>query len=66
MATLSIMIDLNNDAFAEDREAEIGRILYDLSHLLVYRYESAESFALHPLILRDVNGNSVGSVAVTS
>jgi len=51
---LTIEIDLDNAAFAEDRAEELARILNLLAYRLPDRPQSA------PINLYDVNGNNVG------
>lgn len=50
----TIQIDLSNDAFQQDPDAEIARILR--AHATLITWESHEG----QHVLRDVNGNTVG------
>jgi hypothetical protein len=52
MATFTLKIRTNNDAFADDWRAEVARILDDAAEALREGYDAQR--------LRDINGNVVG------
>jgi hypothetical protein len=57
---LTITMNLDNDAFAEDNGAEAARILHDLaSHM---KFETLEPGDVYTLT--DINGNGVGRAVV--
>lgn len=58
MSVLTIVIDLDNDAFQPDSESEVSRLLTLLAHR-IERYGVAG-----PKKILDVNGNTVGTVSV--
>lgn len=51
MSKLVITLELDNDAFQEDKEAEVRRILKDFPLLNGWK-------------LRDINGNAVGQIEI--
>ena len=55
MTTLRIKINLGNAAFADAPATELGRVLRDAAQQIEYG-------TLPPFSLRDINGNTVGSV----
>jgi hypothetical protein len=54
---LSVIIELENDCFAENLESEVATILTDLAHRIQYEGAGLEEHKLH-----DINGNRVGCV----
>jgi hypothetical protein len=59
--TLTITIKMDNAAFSEDNGAEVARILAKFAR-------EVESHTLEPddsYKLRDINGNTVGTVSVS-
>jgi len=54
---LTITIDLSNDAFQEDMNAELARIFLDLS--------KDYQFARRPKIIKDSNGKKIGEIKLT-
>lgn len=62
MATINITIKTDNAAFEYNAGAEFTRILRDLA----YRIDNGDFEAdFHSAIIRDVNGNSCGTLSVT-
>lgn len=57
MTTLRITINMDNDAFGEDPEVEVKRILEDLNQKFAH-------YGMQDWVLRDINGNSVGAAKV--
>lgn len=58
MSVLTIVIDLDNDAFKPDPEPEVSRLLTLVVHQMEhYKVEG-------PKKILDVNGNTVGTVSV--
>lgn len=60
MATLSITIELDNDAFQADAGEEVARILRQVAA------RTATSIDAGEYNLRDYNGNTVGSVEISA
>jgi len=58
---LTLFINLDNDAFKENTAQETKRILKDLTNRL--DYYSFTSLP-HKIILKDLNGNPVGTVTI--
>lgn len=58
MSRLTITLDLENDAFAEDRAEEVYRILKDYVGLIGFLGAIEERHLL------DINGNVVGEVTL--
>ena len=58
---LIIKIDLDNAAFEDDLESELDSLLLQVQDKL----ETVKTFAAQLFVLRDSNGNQVGSVEVT-
>jgi len=53
--TVSISIETDNDAFVDDRNAELARILHDLAD----KIEAGNDVS----VIRDMNGNTVGEIS---
>lgn len=58
MEKITIRIETGNDAFSDSPTAEIARILRKLA-------DDFERDGLPPGVLRDINGNSVGTLEIT-
>lgn len=64
MRTLTLNIELENDAFAEAPNVEAARILRELATLIA---DSGDTLTFEPCTLchlRDINGNKVGTAQV--
>lgn len=59
--TLTITIDMDNDAFADDNGRETSRILRELSSRVKDWTLEAGDYKK----IRDINGNTVGSLSVS-
>jgi len=62
MTTFRLEIETDNDAFGENPEGEVGRILQDVASRLAWGDADAQASAS----IRDFNGNRVGEWRFTS
>lgn len=60
--TITITIKTDNDAFAENPEKEVARILADLGKRMKDSHFAARNRPEH---IRDINGNTCGNVIYT-
>jgi hypothetical protein len=58
MADLKISLNTDNDAFYDDENLEVARILRNLAD----KIENNPVSGIGGFILRDINGNSVGDI----